>query len=369
VDCEKFDRVVLDLLYEELDELTSAAAKRHMEHCSRCRSIGSGLRATREVGVLPLLEPPEGLQSRILEAERKVRARLPLRQRIGRAVSVAADYAMRPQLAMAAVLLLMIGASLLFLRVEPGQRDSVHVTERGVPESEGESVAIVPMPEERPGSDPEAHGPVAARAPAAVAEGRADRGKVEANLEQREAKKPADLANAAPIAGALPAETENSAGDVDYEQAMTAYRSGRYAEAQKGFDVVAARNGSNAASAALFAAQAKRLDTGCKDAAARFDQINTRYRGSSIGNEAAWQAADCYRALGETEDARKNYQQLLEAPAYRDRAQLALASLDQEHVASRAAAKAPAKAKAAAKPAAAAPKAAPPASKGASDAF
>jgi len=26
VDCEKFDRIVLDLLYDELDELTTAAA-------------------------------------------------------------------------------------------------------------------------------------------------------------------------------------------------------------------------------------------------------------------------------------------------------------------------------------------------------
>ncbi len=39
MDCEKFDRVVLDLLYEELDELTAAAARRHMEHCARCRGI------------------------------------------------------------------------------------------------------------------------------------------------------------------------------------------------------------------------------------------------------------------------------------------------------------------------------------------
>jgi len=79
VDCEKFDRVVLDLLYEELDELTSAAAKRHMDHCSRCRAIGSGLRATREVGILPLIEAPAGLEERILETERRARAQLPLR--------------------------------------------------------------------------------------------------------------------------------------------------------------------------------------------------------------------------------------------------------------------------------------------------
>lgn len=373
MDCEKFDRVVLDLLYEELDELTSAAAKRHMDHCSRCRSIGSGLRATREVGVLPLLEPPDGLSDRILEAERRMRARLPLRQRIGRAVSVAADYAMRPQLAMAAVLLLMIGASLLFLRVEPGQRDSVHVTERGVPE-EGETVAIVPVPENRTPSDTfgsEAHGP------APSLEARRDRGKADeaapAEDEKQLAQAPGakdEIANAAPIAGATAegADAVDGGGDAEYEQAMQAYRSGRYSEAQKGFDHVVAKNGSNASSAAFFAAQSTRHDSGCKDAAKRFDDINTRFRGSSIGNEAAWQAADCYRSLGDKAEARRNYQQLLEVDAYRDRAQQALASLDQDRVAERAAA-APPKAKAS-KPAAAAPKkAAPPPPKQSTDAF
>jgi hypothetical protein len=69
VDCEKFDRIVLDLLYEELDEITSAAAERHVEHCTRCRAIVNGLRATREVGALPSVDPPDGLELRILAAE------------------------------------------------------------------------------------------------------------------------------------------------------------------------------------------------------------------------------------------------------------------------------------------------------------
>lgn len=363
MDCEKFDRVVLDLLYEELDELTSAAAKRHMDHCSRCRGIGSGLRATREVGVLPLVEPPESLRERILEAERGVRAQLPLRQRIGRAISVAADYAMRPQLAMAAVLLVMIGTSLLFLRVQPGQRDSVQVTERGVPESESESVAIVPLPEKRPASDSLSGGEAHGALPEPAAEPRRERAKREpaesAAAAAVEAQAEDKIANAAPVAGAAYAV---DGGDSDYEHAMQAYRSGRWAEAQQAFDRVAARSGPNAASASLFAAQAARADTGCKDAAPRFDRISSRYRGSSIGSEAAWQAADCYRAMGELADARRHYEQLLEAPAYRDRAQQALASLDQERVAARAASPPPAKpaAKTKASKPADPPKAAPP---------
>src|SRR3954462_6210848 len=148
MDCEKFDRVVLDLLYGELDELTEAAAKRHIEHCSRCKGVSSGLRATREVGALALVDPPEGLELGILEAERRLNAKLPLGKKLERGVSILAVYAMRPQLAMAALLLLMIGSSLFFLRARPGARDSVLVTERGAPETEAEHAEeIVPAPE------------------------------------------------------------------------------------------------------------------------------------------------------------------------------------------------------------------------------
>jgi hypothetical protein len=116
LDSEKFDKVVLDLLYDELDELTRAAALRHIESSARARHIYSELRATREVGAVPLVEPPPDLTDRILDAERVARADRSLRSRIGSAVSILAGYAMRPQLAMAALLMLMIGSSLIFLR-------------------------------------------------------------------------------------------------------------------------------------------------------------------------------------------------------------------------------------------------------------
>jgi len=119
VDCEKYDKISLDLLYDELDELTRAAAMRHVEQCHRCRAIHSELRATRSVGVLPLVEPPQGFEQRVILAEQRERANLPLGQKLGRAISVLAGYAMRPQLAMAALLLLMIGSSLLFLNAGP----------------------------------------------------------------------------------------------------------------------------------------------------------------------------------------------------------------------------------------------------------
>jgi hypothetical protein len=133
MDCEGFERIVLDRVFVELDELTLGAAQRHVAHCSRCRNIEAGLRATREVCRLPILSPGEGFTDNMLASEQQIHALLPLRQRASRAISVLAAYAMRPQLTMAALLLLMIGASLFLIRTRPAERDLIRVSERGVP--------------------------------------------------------------------------------------------------------------------------------------------------------------------------------------------------------------------------------------------
>ncbi|MES1187871.1 MAG: hypothetical protein ABUL60_28895 [Myxococcales bacterium] len=336
MDCEKFDRIVLDLMYGELDELTEAAAKRHIEHCSRCKGVSSGLRATREVGALALVDPPDSLELGILEAERRLNAKLPLKKKLGRAVSILAVYAMRPQLAMAALLLLMIGSSLFFLRGRPGARDSVLVTERGVAETEAEHVAIRPAPAR-------ADAPVAA----ASAMPKLATAKSEAPTpHERDGDKPseatasaADVAKegalkgaadeAEPLAGAEPAADSMDA-------ASAAFQGGRYVEAQRRFEEIAARGGSDAPAAALQAVEALRRQRGCPAAAPRYAEVHSRYRDTPAGNEAAWQAGDCYRALGELSSARQNLEALLGVAEYRSRAEAALQELTarEEQVAS-----------------------------------
>jgi TolA-binding protein len=327
MDCERFDRIVLDLLYDELDELTAASARRHVEQCARCRGILAGLRATREVGTLPLVDAPAGLEHAILEAERSARERLPLRRRLGRGVSVLAGYAMRPQLAMAALLLLAIGSSLIFFRARPGDRSSMSVTERGVQESENDSVAVLPAPSLA--ARREVLGPPGAEPSAAP---------------RREASPLAQ--NAAP---ASEAESGESPGDSAFQAALGALRDGRYKEAREQFESVAARGGTEAAAAAFHAAEAARSEQGCAEAAKLFDQVPFQYPGTKAGYDATFQAAACYESLGDVEKARRNYQALLDEASYTDRARTALAQLEKNgesiEVASR-------KAKAAAAPAA-----------------
>jgi TolA-binding protein len=312
----------MDVLYGELDQLTSAAAERHMEHCTRCRDIGTKLKATRDVGRLPLVDPPEGLELRVLLAEQRARAELPLRQRLGRGISVLASYAMRPQLSMAALLLLVIASSLILLRGRPGEQMNLFVTGRGVPESETESVAVVSRKE-----------PDGARKQTAEP------------LDRNEARAERALASARPSVSAAPHDGESSApleaaSDREYEQALAAYRDRRYEEAQRRFDALAARGGGTAASAALYSAQSARARSGCPVAAPLFEQTFNRFPDSQPGYESAWQAAGCYRTLGDFERARHHYELLLKKPGYGDRAQAALTSMgdtDPEAAARRAA--------------------------------
>jgi len=309
MDCEKFDRVVLDLLYQELDELTTASAKRHTEHCTRCRGIWSELRATREVGALPLVDPPEGLELKILEAERQARKGLPARQRVGRVISLLAGYAMRPQLAMAALLLLLIGSSLVILRGRPGERDSVMVTEQGLPGSEAESLTV-PLPE---------------RTPLAV-----DAKREEDSETRAEAKaKGAPAAASAAAASAAEEPEADKDEDAEYAAGVALYDQGRYVEARRALDSVATRGGARAAEAALYAARATQQTQGCAAAVIQFEQVSARFRNTRSGLEANWQAADCYKTMGETEQARRSYEALF-STEYDERARNALARLDDE---------------------------------------
>ena len=140
MDCEKFETAMIDELYDELDELTSAAAKRHVAGCARCAALYSGLRATRRVmasaGGIPMVEVPSTLEDRILAATREAQKVVPFRRRFASAISAAGSWAMRPQTQMAAVFLLMIGGSVVFLkggRNAASSRAPMTVTEQGAP--------------------------------------------------------------------------------------------------------------------------------------------------------------------------------------------------------------------------------------------
>lgn len=350
MDSEKFDKVVLDLLYDELDELTRASALRHLEQSGHAKALYSELRATREVGNLPLVEPPADLEERILAAEAAARAGRPLRQRFGTFVSIIAGYAMRPQLAMAALLMLMVGSSLLFLRVKPGETSSVQVTERGVPESEKEAVTVVPLNEPPPA--PSAAAPAIAETPARVAmKSRADA--PHDDLAEREARP------ASPTAGA---DLDRRAAKGSMEESELAKRdtpTHAFAApppvADESGPAGASADGLGAGSAAMAGGAAtttggSNAAGGCGHDLAHYEDVAVRDPSAAARNAARFAAAACYAALGRVDRARISYTALLAVPTYSARARQALDALSPPAATDAPAAAAPAKPSASAAP-------------------
>ncbi|WP_267888144.1 zf-HC2 domain-containing protein, partial [Sorangium cellulosum] len=307
MDCEKFDQHVMDALYDELDELTVAAMKRHMDGCARCASAFSGLRAARDVGSLPLEEPSEELEARILEAVEVAQKKTPFRRKALRALAWAGSHAMRPQLAMAALFVLVIGSSLLLLRPKTGVAP-VRVTEWGQPVSDQHE-------------PPSVAAPVAA--PAAEEDGR--------RLAEAKASEPPRAVEA------------------------TKEKSARGAGAPE-----------DSASVALRDAQALQRKSGCAAAVGKLDEIGARYPGTPAAHAAMWDAARCYQASGDAEKARELLLALRSAKGYGDRAEQMLAGLDATAGSAKQQNAAPAGASAARRAAAkaAAPAAPPPAAEG-----
>jgi TolA-binding protein len=308
---DKFDRVVLDLLYGELDELTTAAAKRHMEQSARAREIYAHFKATRQLSVLPKHSPPADFEAALMARERGALAELPMYHRVGRIISMLAGYAMRPQLIMGALLLLMIGSSLMFLRARPGQHSAVQVTERGAPEADVDLVLPLTPAGGR------LHGALTAAPPAPEA--------TPASVEPDLAAKPMPAA-ALPSPSADTSDPDAEGLD-PFEQALRMYRGAQYVEAQRRFERISRGGGPHAAEAALYSAQSIRNSSGCALAVSRFDRVRSKFPGSTPAYEAAWRGAKCLQQLGDTEGARQNYESLLQVASYAERARQALATL------------------------------------------
>jgi len=345
MDCEKFEATLIDELYGELDELTSAACKRHVEGCARCAALFGGLQATRRLAVLPLVAPSKDLEERILAAEREARKVVPIERRLSRALSWAGSWAMRPQVVMAALFLLLVGVSSSLLSGRKGDAVSAYSTP---PPAEGSSAqAAAPIgptpPAELAKVDPAAASPPPVAAapgateaprdePLAFAKGpRTAYGSVSglggaggsdiANANSPAAGAPAARMSPPPAAAAAAAQNSASSLESDPEVALSTARS--------------VRDGSG----------------GCAQAIARYDALASRAFGTRAGYDAVLEGGQCLRSVGATEQARQHFSRLLSVPEYAARAQAGLDSLSQ--IASTAAPAPPPRAKASKKPPAA----------------
>jgi hypothetical protein len=287
MDCEAFERIVLDRLYLELDEQSMGAAQRHVAHCSRCRGIEAGLKATRDVCRVPIVSASNEFMERVISNERRIRAVLPLRQRTSRAVSLLAGYAMRPQPTMAALLLLMIGASLFLVRARPPERDLVQVTERGVQEGE---------------------------------------------VDARRLRGSSSLASASGALGSNNALAPTSTGRADSSADSCNGTNGPgCGNRLKSGESVVVKSDADPVSLEAEYRTARQLQfrSGCSAAVQNFESIRRRQPKSEVGLAATWQAADCYSKLNRKEEARALLVLLVESPEYAVRASEQLKTLSE----------------------------------------
>jgi hypothetical protein len=379
MDCEKFEPLLLDELYEELDELTSAAVKRHVSGCARCASILGDLSATRGAVSLPLVPVPAGLEDRILAAAKEAQKVVPIKSRMSRALSVAGSWAMRPQTAMAAVFLLMIGTSAFLIRSKNyASRDAaVSVTVAGAPsptaatppseslDDKAAAAAHGPTPPNvtRPPAQPaasavalneaEGDGPLnritggAARDKAKADEGSLASAFGDPSAPAKDAKgaasPPPAPTMAAPITnagapGGAPADYSQSAAPAyaskragpaaqdPFSLGAAAFRARNFAEAARQYDL-AAQTGDP--TAALWAAESVREGQGCAVALGRFDQLSQKAAGSWAGSEASLRAARCEIAMGQLDSAKGRLDKLAHVASHQQAAQQTLAELNQ----------------------------------------
>lgn len=142
MDCERLDSLAIDLIdpprpgeASELDPRVTREAEEHLAACTRCSAaierLRGGLRAGAELG---LEDPSSLLEARILAAAGAIKPEVSFSRRVARAITTAGAWAMRPQVAMAAVLVVMVGTSIVLLR--GGGLPGAHrtkVTEEGTP--------------------------------------------------------------------------------------------------------------------------------------------------------------------------------------------------------------------------------------------
>jgi len=383
MDCEKFESAMMDELYGELDELTSAAVKRHVAGCARCSALLSGMRATRRLATVPMVEVPEGLEERILAAAREAQKVVPIRGRAARALSLAGSWAMRPQTAMAALFLVMFGTSVLLLRGRSARAPApseVTVTEHGAPAPAAAPAATATAADQAnatpmaSGAAMAANKPPLEGKPTAIVNPYASTGDLDdlrsgykVASKDKEEQLARGIANAAAPAGAPPnmlppaptttppagaagagggalggfaqndgqpivaqapppaQAAERSAGekkgDVSpFDAAVQTYRAGRFDDAAKSFDTLAGGD----PNADLWAARSVREGKGCRNAVARFDKVAQRAGGTPTGWDALLEGALCYRAIGDFASARIRLNPLLTVDSHKDRARAEL---------------------------------------------
>ncbi len=181
MDCEAFNDLLIDYLYDELDEVRRAAMRKHLETCAACNEASDRLSRGRHAACsLALIEapPPNGALLEAMQALAAIRAE-PLRDghggsvasvvptgaraRIPRWMRRVGEMAMQRQVAMAAVFLLMIGFGLSYHQPQAPTRPVQTSDEPGAQVIPATELPAADPPTARVGLAPSSRRPSSAR--------------------------------------------------------------------------------------------------------------------------------------------------------------------------------------------------------------
>lgn len=352
MDCQTFDSSLLDALYDELDSDASRAMDEHAAGCEPCASRFARLTQTRAL-VSPALEatPAEGFEARILAAAEAAIDSTPAEGRAsaGRGARIVSPppaedeaspladraeppsraerggivaFLSRPQFAMAATFVLVLGAVALLLNSRvPGE--AAPATAARAPAAEGAAQEPEPAPlvaaSAAPPSTAIAH---ATAAPSPVAAAAPQAGPASEKTGGLEAPK----AKASAVAS-------RGSGDPAFDAAKALFDANRHAEALPRFEALAPSN----PLAELYAARCIEHMQGCGAAIARYDSAARRNAGNENGSRAALEAARCANGSGQASAARARYKALANDSHVADEARAELDALEAPHAAAKAA--------------------------------
>lgn len=366
MDCQKFEAAMTEELLGERDEIASATLRRHLAGCAACRAKVERLRAVRGVtshGPLadrpvtledPILEPTGGGLRGVPSSKMGQPSSAAFARRFADGVSIAGNWAMRPETAMAALFLVMTGTSVLLLRGKSSRAPAnaeITVTEEGSPapsassapplqavalESAAATAATLaaPHPSERypaggqgllapvrspaPSDDPHPAGKPPAPLPAPP--GRPPLGAHDSPTDPSSSLMSPGAAGAGAAGAGPSAVVPMTEVAPPYAAALSAYQAGRFDDARRAFDALAPGD----ATAELWAARSVREERGCSAAIGRFDRLAQRATGTPPGWDALFEGGRCRVALGDYAGARSRFEALANVDAFRDRVQTEL---------------------------------------------
>jgi hypothetical protein len=340
MDCQTFDSSLIDALYDELDADASSAMDEHGAGCDRCALRAAQVKKIREL-VRPSLEDvtlPEGMDARLLAAteaamdeaaEAKREADAAAATERGEGAKIYAFLA-RPQLAVAAAFLLVLGAALF-----------VNTSKRAPARSASESAAASPAASATAAENTEpaetaiaaAATPVVAAAPPGAAPPPAPRpspaGPLVASADDLAdsyggATEKAWSAGAGRSLAKAANEPSSPSTDPAFTAAKALFDAGRYAEALPKFEALAP----SSADAELYAARCIARTQGCSAAAPRYDSAAQRSAGTERASRAALETARCLKNEGQASAARSRYANLTSDAFVAREANADLAALD-----------------------------------------